>query len=187
MGCHLATPAAWCLPPSPHCPDDFFLGRTLPKGTLFTSKPGADGVVAPRPQLCVAGRVRGPGAGCLVGSATGPTRHSPRLPRCPRTGVGTCFLTWGEFIIKRPPPNELWRWPYYNAGEAVMREFGGDRPWAWWHAPYVVSKTAYRVTWQLFGEQLKSTTSEWRRRGCASVTRGGARNAGRRMPAVTAL
>lgn len=73
-------------------------------------------------------------------------------------GIGNVFLMDWPWLTQHPDKwGTLWSWPFYNTGELLRQTFGEKPARLGWHAGYMLTKTAYRVTWALYGEELNRT------------------------------
>ncbi|KAL4444913.1 hypothetical protein ABPG77_003963 [Micractinium sp. CCAP 211/92] len=78
-------------------------------------------------------------------------------------GIGNVFLMDWPWMAEKPrsySPDDwgvLWSWPFYNTGELLRQTFGEKPARLGWHAGYMLTKTAYRVAWALYGEELNRT------------------------------
>lgn len=75
-------------------------------------------------------------------------------------GLGNVFLMDWPWMSEKPRTGDsaiIWSWPFYNTGELLRQTFGEKPARLGWHAGYMLTKTAYRVAWALYGEELNRT------------------------------
>ena len=69
------------------------------------------------------------------------------------------FMTpHASWPVMSGPPQSEFQHMYVNAGRLLSQKFG-QAPRPAWHGGYLLSRTAYRVAWAVFGEHLQRTAS----------------------------